>query len=298
MNGILIVDKPAGWTSHDVVAKLRGLLGEKRIGHGGTLDPMATGVLPVFVGRATRAVEFMENAGKEYEALLRPGLETDTQDTTGRVLRETPVKLTAAELEAVLPAFCGEIEQLPPMYSAIKVQGKKLYEYARKGQEAERKPRRVTIERLELLGEREGDFLLRVACSKGTYIRTLCADIGASLGCGAAMSGLRRTRAGVYTLAEAHPLEELLSLGREGAAALLLSTESIFAAYPRITADAEDERRCRNGLAPRAAGPEGPFRLVSQSGEFLALCQGGAENRLIKSFFEPVGNTERGTTKA
>ena len=196
MNGILIVDKPAGWTSHDVVAKLRGLLGEKRIGHGGTLDPMATGVLPVFVGRATRAVEFMENAGKEYEALLRPGLETDTQDTTGRVLRETPVKLTAAELEAVLPAFCGEIEQLPPMYSAIKVQGKKLYEYARKGQEAERKPRRVTIERLELLGERKGDFLLRVACSKGTYIRTLCADIGEKLGCGAAMAGLRRTRAG------------------------------------------------------------------------------------------------------
>ena len=298
MNGILIVDKPADWTSHDVVAKLRGLLREKRVGHGGTLDPMATGVLPVFVGRATRAVEFMENAGKEYEALLRPGLETDTQDTTGRVLRETAVSLTAADVEAVLPAFRGELEQLPPMYSAIKVNGKKLYEYARKGQEAERKPRRITIERLELVGQRGGDFLLRIACSKGTYIRTLCADIGAALGCGAAMAALRRTRAGVCTLPEAHPLEELIALGREGAAALLLDTESLFAAYPRLTATAEDERRCRNGLAPRVPAPEGPFRLVSRSGEFLALCRGGAENKLVKSFFEPAPNSEKGKTKA
>ena len=293
MNGILIVDKPAGWTSHDVVAKLRGLLGERRIGHGGTLDPMATGVLPVFVGRATRAVEFLENAGKEYEALLRPGLETDTQDTTGRILREEAVSLTRERLEAVLTAFRGELEQLPPMYSAIKVGGKKLYEYARKGEEAERKPRRVVIEALEIIGEREGDFLLRVACSKGTYIRTLCADIGAALGCGAAMAGLRRTRAGVYMLAQSHTMEELLALGREGTEALLLPTESVFAAYPRVTASASDEKRCRNGLAPRTPGSEGLFRLVSQSGEFLALCRGGEENSLVKSFFEPVPNTER-----
>ena len=293
MNGILIVDKPAGWTSHDVVAKIRGLLGERRIGHGGTLDPMATGVLPVFVGRATRAVEFLENAGKEYEALLRPGLETDTQDTTGRILREEAVSLTREQLEAVLPAFRGELEQLPPMYSAIKIGGKKLYEYARKGQEAERKPRRVVIESLELLGELEGDFLLRVACSKGTYIRTLCADIGAALDCGAAMAGLRRTRAGVYTLAQSHTMEELLALGREGTEALLLPTESVFAAYPCVIASAADEKRCRNGLGPRAPGPEGLFRLVSQSGEFLALCRGGEENSLVKSFFEPVPNMER-----
>lgn len=190
MNGILLVDKPAGWTSHDVVAKLRGVLGERRMGHSGTLDPMATGLLVVFAGRATRAVSFSENHTKCYEAHLRLGLTTDTQDTTGTVLSRAERAVSRAELEAVLPQFRGDILQVPPMYSALKVDGKKLYEIARRGGEVARKARPVTIEELTVLGEADGDYILRVRCSKGTYIRTLCHDIGAALGCGGVMSAL------------------------------------------------------------------------------------------------------------
>ena len=172
MNGILLVDKPAGWTSHDVVAKLRGVLGERRMGHSGTLDPMATGLLVVFAGRATRAVSFSENHTKCYEAHLRLGLTTDTQDTTGTVLSRSERAVSRAELEAVLPQFRGDILQVPPMYSALKVDGKKLYEIARRGGEVARKARPVTIGELTVLGEADGDYVLRVRCSKGTYIRT------------------------------------------------------------------------------------------------------------------------------
>ena len=177
-NGILIIDKPAGWTSHDVVAKLRGLLRERRIGHAGTLDPMATGVLPVFVGRATRAVEFAAEREKEYLAGLRLGVVTDTQDTTGTVLETHPVCADRPQVEAVLARFRGEITQIPPMYSAIKREGKKLYELARRGQEVERQPRPITIEALDLLDQvSPTEYTLRVRCSKGTYVRTLCHDI-------------------------------------------------------------------------------------------------------------------------
>ena len=227
MTGIIIVNKPEGWTSHDIVAKLRRILGERRIGHGGTLDPMATGVLPVFVGRATRAVEFMENADKEYVAALRLGISTDTQDTTGNVISEKPANVSWEELESVLDRFRGEIEQLPPMYSAIKVDGKKLYEYARKGAEIERKTRKITIHELEVVGQREdGDFLLRVVCSKGTYIRALCSDIGDALGCGGAMSALVRTRAGAYRIETAHAMEDIIAAGPEKAPEMLMSLES------------------------------------------------------------------------
>ena len=191
MNGILLVDKPADWTSHDVVAKLRGVLGERRMGHSGTLDPMATGLLVVFAGRATRAVSFSENHTKCYEAHLRLGFTTDTQDTTGTVLSRSECAVSRAELEAVLPQFRGDILQVPPMYSALKVDGKKLYEIARRGGEVARQARPVTIEELTVLGEADGDYVLRVRCSKGTYIRTLCHDIGAALGCGGVMSALR-----------------------------------------------------------------------------------------------------------
>ena len=197
MNGILLVDKPQDWTSHDVVAKLRGVFGERRIGHSGTLDPLATGLLVVFLGRATKAVEFSEAAEKEYVAHLRLGLETDTQDITGTVLRTSSEVPDRSALEAVLPQFRGEICQLPPMYSAIKVNGKKLYEIARKGGEVERQSRQITIHELTLLGEENGDYLLRVRCSKGTYIRTLCHDIGQALGCGGVMTALRRTQIGM-----------------------------------------------------------------------------------------------------
>ncbi len=184
MNGILLIDKPRDWTSSDVVAKLRGVLHEKRIGHSGTLDPMATGLLVVFVGRATRAVEYAESDAKRYTARLRLGLVTDTQDTTGTALGGDLREVPREELEAVLARFRGEIEQIPPMYSAVKKDGKKLYELARKGVEVERKPRRVTISGLEILSGGGDEYTLRVRCSKGTYIRTLCHDIGQTLGCG------------------------------------------------------------------------------------------------------------------
>ena len=233
-NGILIIDKPTDWTSMDVCAKLRGILKEKKIGHGGTLDPMATGVLPVFVGSATRAVEFAEKGDKEYIAGLRLGLVTNTQDTTGEILEERPAAVDRETLEAVLPRFTGPIAQVPPMFSAIKRDGKKLYELARAGREVERAPRPVTIHALEIL-ERRGpaEYLLRVRCSKGTYVRTLCHDIGQALGCGGCMSSLRRTMAAGFTLDQAVTLEDV----RERGAVLLLPTDRFFRGLPRPSPD-------------------------------------------------------------
>ena len=289
MNGILLVDKPAGWTSMDVCAKLRGALGERRIGHSGTLDPMATGLLVVFLGRATRAVEFAEADTKTYEAGLRLGLVTDTQDTTGTVLERHPIPMLSALPEAVLEQFRGEILQIPPMYSAIKVEGRKLYQLARKGKEVERPARPVTIHALEQTGRSaDGDWLLRVACSKGTYIRTLCHDLGAALGCGGAMSALRRTRAGTFDLADAHTLEEILSAAAEGRAErLLLPVETLFSALPVWTLTAAQEKVIRNGGSFTCPAAPGEYRLRSREGAFLAL--GRAEDGImhsVKSFFE------------
>lgn len=286
LSGILLVDKPEGWTSHDVVGRLRRLTGQRRIGHSGTLDPMATGLLVVFLGRATRAVEFAEGHDKAYTALLRPGLVTDTLDTTGRVLESTGLRPTRTALEAVLPAFRGEIEQLPPMYSAIKQGGKKLYEIARAGGQVERKPRRVTIYRLECTGERGGDFELEIECSKGTYIRTLCDDIGRALGCGACMSGLRRTRAGGFRVEDALTLEEI---ELRGAAECLLPVDALFAGRPIVLIkDERTEKALRNGADVKLDAPfEGECRVYSQNREFLLL--GAVENGVlhtIKSFFE------------
>ena len=210
MDGILLVDKPAEWTSMDVCAHLRGVLHERHIGHTGTLDPNATGLLVVLTGKGTKAAKYAENDTKEYIARLRLGLRTDTQDIWGTVLEQNGETRTRSEIEAELPRFRGDIMQLPPMYSAIKIRGKKLYEIARRGGDVEREPRPITIHRLELIDRDEnGDWGLVVACSKGTYIRTLCADIGDALGCGGCMSALRRTRAGDFTIAEAHTLEEI-----------------------------------------------------------------------------------------
>lgn len=287
LSGILLVDKPEGWTSHDVVGRLRRMTGQRRIGHSGTLDPMATGLLVVFLGRATRAVEFAEGHDKGYTALLRPGVVTDTLDTTGTVLETSAQRPTRAELEAAIERFRGEIEQLPPMYSAIKQGGKKLYEIARAGGEVERKPRPVTIYRLECTGEREdGDFELEVECSKGTYIRTLCDDIGRELGCGACMSGLRRTRAGGFDVKDAHTLEEIERLGVHEC---LLPVDALFAGRPiLLIKDGKTERALRNGMAVKLdAGFEGECRVYSQEREFLLL--GTVKDGVlhtIKSFFE------------
>lgn len=287
LSGILLVDKPEGWTSHDVVGRLRRMTGQRRIGHSGTLDPMATGLLVVFLGRATRAVEFAEGHDKGYTALLRPGVVTDTLDTTGTVLETSAQRPTRAELEAALERFRGDIEQLPPMYSAIKLGGKKLYEIARAGGEVERKPRPVTIYRLECTGERgDGDFELEVECSKGTYIRTLCDDIGRELGCGACMSGLRRTRAGGFDVKDAHTLEEIERLGVHEC---LLPVDALFAGRPiLLIKDGKTERALRNGMAVKLdAGFEGECRVYSQDREFLLL--GAVKDGVlhtIKSFFE------------
>ena len=285
MNGIVIVDKPSGWTSQDVTARLRRVFGTRRIGHGGTLDPMATGVLPVFVGRATRGVEFFEHAEKTYEAVLRLGLTTDTEDITGAVLTRREANVTRETLESVLEGFRGEILQIPPMYSALKVDGQKLCDLARKGKEVERRPRPITIHELTLLDFTGETARLRVRCSKGTYIRTLCRDIGEALGCGGCMESLRRIAAGEYTIAEAVPLDRLLQAENPGE--YLRPVDTMFRNYPAVKLTPNQEKRCRCGNSFSVKLPGGIYRAYSRSGEFLMLAK--VEDSVmstIKSFFE------------
>lgn len=285
LSGILLVDKPEGWTSHDVVSKLRRLTGQRRIGHSGTLDPMATGLLVVFLGRATRAVEFAEADSKQYRAALRLGVTTDTLDITGAVTGGSGTVPTVEELLAVLPRFRGEIQQLPPMYSAIRQNGRRLYEIAREGGEVERKSRAVTISALELVGRAEnGDYLLDISCTKGTYIRTLCADIGETLGCGGCMSALRRNSAGMFSIENAQTME---TLQRDGAERYMLPVDSLFAEHPECTATEREEEKIRVGARYKTALSDGVYRVYAASGEFLMLgkAQGGVMTT-IKSFFE------------
>lgn len=285
MDGIVIVDKPQGWTSQDVTARLRRVFGTRRIGHGGTLDPMATGVLPVFVGRATRAVEFFEHAEKTYETVLRLGITTDTEDMTGTVLTEENVSFTEEQLQETLAAFRGEILQVPPMYSALKVNGQKLCDLARKGKTVARQPRPITIHELTLVERGENSLRLRVRCSKGTYIRTLCKDIGEKLGCGGCMESLRRVAAGEYTVDEAVPLQTLLETERPED--YLRTVDTMFRNYPAVTLTANQETRCRNGNAFSVSLAPGTYRAYSQDGEFLMLAKvDGGVMSTIKSFFQ------------
>ena len=285
MNGIVIVDKPEGWTSQDVTAKLRGVFCTRRIGHGGTLDPMATGVLPVFVGRATRAVEFFEHAEKTYEAVLALGIATDTEDITGTVLEEKAVQVTREDLEKVLQTFRGEIDQVPPMYSAIKVNGQKLCDLARKGRVVERQSRRITIFKLECLAFDGTRARLLVHCSKGTYIRTLCKDIGEALGCGGCMAALRRVSAGEYTIDEAVPLQQLLE--SETPEAYLRPVDSLFLQYPAVALTEKQTLRCKNGNSFSIAKADGTYRVYDSAGAFLAVSVvSDGVMSTIKSFFE------------
>ena len=293
MNGIIIVDKPEGWTSHDVIAKLRGVLKQKRIGHGGTLDPMATGVLPVFVGRATRAAEFCENADKEYLAGLQLGITTDTQDITGKVLSESEVSVTLEDVEAILPRFTGAQKQIPPMYSAIKKDGQKLYKLARKGIDIPREPREIHISELNV---KQGPassghtYTLHVTCSKGTYIRTLCFDIGSALGCGGTLSALRRIRVGVYSINKAHTVDEVLAaVLTDSVNSISLPVDSIFTKYPAISITDSELLAVRNGAPCKTKEDtmDGTYRVYAPDGEFLLL--GKVINnkvKTIKSFFE------------
>ena len=288
MNGILLVDKPQGWTSNDVVIKLKGIMRQRRIGHSGTLDPMATGLLVIFLGRATRAVEFSEAQTKRYVASLRLGVVTDTQDTTGNVLSENKVYITQKQLEECLKLFIGDIVQIPPMYSAIKVNGQRLYKIARSGGEVERKGRSVRIENISVAGRDADDYILDITCSKGTYIRTLCDDIGRSLGCGGCMSALRRVSVGGFSVKNAHTLEEIEQKASSGEAeSLIIPVDTLFSEYPRFAADEKQEKRIRCGNDTICAVPDGKYRVYSENGGFLML--GRAENgRLytVKSFFE------------
>lgn len=288
MNGIIVIDKPADWTSQDVCSKLRGILREKRIGHGGTLDPMATGVLPVFCGRATRAAQFCENAVKSYTAGMRLGLTTDTQDITGNILTTAEQNITKEDILSVLPSFIGDQEQLPPMYSAVKIGGKKLYELARKGKTVKRTPRKITIYSLDLIGKEDGDFLLNIKCSKGTYIRTIVNDIGAALGCGGVMSSLRRTMAGSFTLSDAVTLDEIQKAANEGRISeYIRPVDSLFSEYPEISIGGKILKLCLNGNEFSADIDDGLYRVYSDDNSFLMLgqCQNGIM-KTIKSFFD------------
>ena len=285
MDGIVIVDKPQGWTSQDVVSKLRGVYKTRRIGHGGTLDPLATGVLPVFVGRATRGVEFFEHAEKTYETVLRLGVTTDTEDITGTTVEEKPVAVTREQLEGILQQFRGDILQVPPMYSAIKINGQKLYDLARKGKEVERQARPVTIYKLECLSFDGAAARLLVHCSKGTYIRTLCKDIGAALGCGGCMEALRRVSAGSYTLEQAVSLQALIETDDPGK--YLIPVDSMFSQYEQVTLTPKQTLRCRNGNSFSVDLADGTYRAYSPEGEFLMLAK--VETGVmytVKSFFQ------------
>ncbi len=288
MNGIIIVNKPKGFTSHDVVAKLRGIYKTRRIGHSGTLDPMATGVLPVFIGRATRAVEYATGHDKVYRAQLKLGVTTDTEDITGEILEEKDVSVSLPEFLAAVDSQIGEIEQVPPMYSAIKVGGKKLYELAREGVEVERKARKITVYSIELLDFAPPYATLTISVSKGTYIRTICSDIGKKLGCGATLTSLCRLQAGNYTIDDAHDLDEI----QEKVEKLLLPVDSMFSEYPSVTINKKGAKKARNGAEVETdAEPGKTFRVYDENGEFLMLAEvieRGKKRFLktIKSFFE------------
>ncbi len=249
-NGIINIHKEAGFTSHDVVAKMRGICGQKKIGHTGTLDPQATGVLPVCLGSGTKLCDMLTDKDKEYVAELLLGVTTDTQDTTGEILEKKPVEATEEAVCEAVMSFVGSYDQVPPMYSALKVDGKKLYELARAGKEVERKARPVTIHEIEILEIKLPVVKMRVACSKGTYIRTLCADIGDRLGCGGTMQSLLRTRVERFGLEDAITLSELEMIRDEGRIGdVLVPVDKVFAECPALHIRQDLAKLLENGNA-------------------------------------------------
>lgn len=289
MNGIIIIDKPLGRTSHDMVYEMRKVTGIKKIGHTGTLDPMATGVLPVCIGSATKMADMLTLSDKSYIAELVLGRTTDTQDADGKVLTECEVNCSEEEIRCAVNSFVGEIEQVPPMYSAIKQNGKKLYELARQGIEVERKPRKVTINSidiLEIIGER---VKIDVSCSKGTYIRTLCEDIGKKLGVGAYMNTLRRTRTGQFTIEESHTLSEIKELKENGGIeSIIIPADRMFAEYPAVMLNPKQVKSVTNGVAMTyREGQEGQtYRVYDNENKFLCISRiTDGRLKLIKSFW-------------
>ena len=276
MQGILIVDKPTDWTSFDVIAKLRGILGTRKLGHSGTLDPMATGVLPVFCGGASKAVDLQLDHTKAYRATLKLGARTNTGDVTGTVLETAPVTAGEKELLEVLPRFVGPRMQTPPMYSAVKINGQPLYKLARQGMEVERKARPIEILSIQYEGSpAENEYTLTVKCSKGTYIRVLLEEIAEAMGQKGTMSALRRVAAGVYTEADAHSLEEIQAAknaGPEALQALMLPVESVFTSLPLLVAGERVEQHLYNGCpTSRYPAADGRYRVRNAQGQFLGL---------------------------
>ncbi len=291
MNGVVNINKPKGFTSHDVVAKLRGILSTKKIGHTGTLDPDAVGVLPVCVGRATKIADMLTATEKEYVAEVTLGSETDTQDSSGTVLNSAEVSVTEDDIKKTISEFIGEVSQIPPMYSAIKQDGKKLYELAREGKEVERKPRIVEIKEIEILecDLENNKFSMRVACSKGTYIRTLCHDIGRKLGCFAHMSYLQRTKSGRFTIEKSYTLEEVESAISNGDLSFLEPIDKIFEEYPALYLSERKADKMCNGVRVRTSGlVEGTiYRVYDEKQNFLTISQ--AENnelKILKTFYQ------------
>lgn len=288
--GVLAIDKPAGFTSFDVIAKLRGILRMKRLGHGGTLDPMATGVLPVFVGKAARACDLIPDTDKRYRAGFQLGVVTDTQDCTGRVLSEQAVQITKEQLMAAFAALTGEIFQTPPMYSAVSVNGKRLYELARQGVEIEREPRRIVVKEFALteFDVKTGAGVAEILCSKGTYVRTLLHDVGQRLGCGAMMTSLVRTQSAGILLKDCWSLSQIEVLMREDRLAeVLLPVDGLFELYPALELSPQQERLYRNGVKlDWADAPHEVVRVYGAAGDFLGL--GRFENaklRVLRNFF-------------
>ena len=290
-NGILLVDKPQGWTSFDVLVKLRGVLGTRKLGHSGTLDPMATGVLAVFVGRATAAADRQLNHDKTYEATVRLGIRTDTGDITGTVLENAPVTVGEQAFTDMLPRFVGTQQQLPPMYSAVKINGQPLYKAARAGKTVERIPREITVYSIDYLGTAgENEYRIRVACSKGTYIRTLAEDLGGALGVPATLSGLRRTAAGVFDLSGAHTMEQLLEAAQNGGVPdeWILGTDTVFAPLPALKVAKKVRLHLFNGCpTSHYPAPDGRYRVYGEDETFLGLaCITGGVLNVEKLFCE------------
>jgi len=281
VDGVLIAHKEAGWTSHDVVAKIRKLLGECKVGHAGTLDPSATGVLPILVGRATRIAEYLMNWDKEYRAILRLGETTDTQDASGQVLTKAdPCQVNEATIRMVVPQFRGAQRQLPPMYSAVKVSGQPLYKAARAGKTIDRVERSVTIHELEVLAIEGCDVTLRVVCSKGTYVRTLCADIGQALGVGGHLYALQRRRVGPLSIDEAMTIDEIVShLAMDTLKKRFVSLDQLLSQLPTVIVNAEQAQRVVHGtpvspvgISQLPASPHPmPVRLKNEAGQLLAI---------------------------
>lgn len=299
MDGIIVVNKPQNFTSFDVVAVMRRLCGQRKIGHTGTLDPMATGVLPLLLGNATRAQDILPDSDKEYVAQFKLGVRTDTLDVWGEVLEEKKVSAKLEDIMLLIPKYSGEITQIPPMYSAVKKDGVRLYDLARQGIEVEREERKVTISQLKLLTYDDETFTgqLKIACSKGTYIRTLIDDIGRDLGCGAVMTSLVRTKACGFTLEDSVTIDDIKELSKEGECpentrGLLRSSESLFTVYRKISVSEKQSLRFSNGnpldierTAVRKSAEDGEIlRVCDRNGKFLGLGKVSLDSGLIKIF--------------